>query len=403
MKPLSRHALIVGAGIAGQALALFLKKAGIAASLYEARTERGDIGGALQVAPNGMEVLAALGLDRRIAGGGMSCDTMVFLNARGRELSRVNLRNLAPSSLPAVTLKRADLHRALYDEVLRQNVPLHFGKKLAGIEDEPDRKIRAVFADGSHADGDFLIAADGLWSRARAHVVPNGPEPHFMGLLGIGGFVPRAALEAFPAFAEHTMYMMFSPGGFFGFGYAGGDPATGAGWWINPPRATPLTRDEVDAQDSAQLRAELLARHRGAAPPVEALIGATSEIVNVGNIYDVARLPAWHRGRVGLIGDAAHAVSPNSGQGASLALEDALVLARLLRGDAPAEQALAQFEAMRRERVEKVIAYGRRAGEDKKIEGKIGLWLRDRMVALAMPWVMRSNRWIYDYRLVWNE
>jgi FAD binding domain len=135
---------------------------------------------------------------------------------------------------------------------------------------------------------------------------------------------------------------------------------------------------------------------------VEALIRATAALFTVGNIYDVAPLPTWHRGRVGLIGDAAHAVSPNSGQGASLALEDALCLAQTLRGAVPAEQAFAQFEAMRRERVEKIIAHGRRAGEDKKVEGALALWLRDRLVALAVPWVMRRNRWIYDYRLTWT-
>jgi 2-polyprenyl-6-methoxyphenol hydroxylase-like FAD-dependent oxidoreductase len=148
--------------------------------------------------------------------------------------------------------------------------------------------------------------------------------------------------------------------------------------------AQPLTRAELAAQTDEELRADLLARHRGAAPPVEALIRATAAFVTVGNIYDVAPLPTWHRGRVGLSGDAAHAVSPNSGQGASLALEDALGLAQTLRGAVPAEPAFAQFEAMRRERVEKIIAHGRRAGEDKKVEGALALWLRDRLMGRAM-------------------
>jgi 2-polyprenyl-6-methoxyphenol hydroxylase-like FAD-dependent oxidoreductase len=398
-----RHALIIGAGIAGPALALFLKRAGIASTIYEARAESTDIGGALQIAPNGMQVASELGLRDRLLVAGTTCDTMVFLNRRGKVLARVAFGERAGLNQPAITLKRADLHRALDDEATRQNIKVSFGRKLVAVEDQPGRPVRAIFADGSSAEGDFLVAADGLWSSARAHVVPNAPEPHFVGLLGIGGFVPRAALEAFPDFAEHTMYMMFSPGGFFGFGYGGSDATTGAGWWVNPARAQPLTRAELAAQNTEELRADLLARHRGAAPPVEALIRATAAFVNVGNIYDVARLPTWHRGRVGLIGDAAHAVSPNSGQGASLALEDALCLAQTLRGAVPAEQAFAQFEATRRERVENIIAYGRRAGDDKKVEGAFGLWLRDRLIALVMPAMMRRNRWIYDYRLIWTD
>jgi 2-polyprenyl-6-methoxyphenol hydroxylase-like FAD-dependent oxidoreductase len=398
-----RHCLIIGAGIAGPALALFLKRAGIAATLYEARAELSDVGGALQIAPNGMRVASALGLRDRLLAAGTTCDAMVFLNRRGKVLARVAVGDRAGIDQPAVTLKRADLRRALYDEAVRQDIGVWFGRKLVAIEDQPGRPVRAIFADGSSADGDLLVAADGLWSSARMHVVPDAPEPHFVGLLGIGGFVPRTALEAFPDFAQHTMYMMFSPGGFFGFGYAGADPATGAGWWVNPARAVPLTRAELAAQSGDELRADLLARHRGAAPPVEALIRATAAFVNVGNIYDVARLPTWHRGRVALIGDAAHAVSPNSGQGASLALEDALCLAQTLRGAVPAQQAFAQFEAMRRERVENIIAYGRRAGEDKKVDGAFSLWLRDRLIALALPWVMRRNRWIFDYRPVWSD
>jgi len=398
-----RHALVIGAGIAGPALALFLKRAGIAATIYEARPELSDIGGMLQIAPNGMEVARALGLRDRVLAAGTTCDSMVFLDRRGKALARVAVGERAGLSQPAVTLKRADLHRVLYDEAVRQNIKVCFSRKLVAIEDEPGRPVRAVFADGSSAEGDVLVAADGLWSCARRHVVPNAPQPHFVGLLGIGGFAPRAALEAFPGFAEHTMYMMFSPGGFFGFGYAGAEPATGAGWWVNPARAAPLAHAERAAQSGEALRADLLARHRGAAPPVEALIRATAALVNIGNIYDVARLPAWHRGRVGLIGDAAHAVSPNSGQGASLALEDALCLAQRLRRAAPAEEAFAQFDWMRRRRVEGIIAYGRRAGEDKKVEGAAALWLRDRLVALALPWLMRRYRRICDYRPVWTE
>lgn len=198
------------------------------------------------------------------------------------------------------------------------------------------------------------------------------------------------------------MTMIWGPGSFFGYGVLDDNERTGAGWWINPPRATELTREEIAAMTSETLRPELLKLHRGWAAPVEKLIAATNDIIAL-NIYDVAGLATWHRGRAALIGDAAHAVSPNSGQGASLALEDSLCLAKLLRDMPDTEAAFAGFEAMRRERVEKVIAYGRRAGSEKKIEGKFALWLRDRMIALLMPFFMRRMGWMYSYRPAWND
>ena len=84
-------------------------------------------------------------------------------------------------------------------------------------------------------------------------------------------------------------------------------------------------------------------------------------------------------------------------------MAQSLCQARTLPGAVRAEQAFVQFEAMRRECVENIIAYGHRAGEDKKVDGAFSLWLRDRLVALALPWMMRRNRWIFDYRPVWTD
>ena len=394
----SRHALIVGAGIAGPALALFLKKAGIQSTICELRPEIGDIGGMLSIAPNGMHVLAALGLAEPATAVGTTIAEMVFRNYRGRVLSRA-VFDPRRFGQPTIALKRADLHRLLFEAARREGISFAFGRKLVAIEDRDGAPVRARFADGSVAEGDFLIGADGLHSAVRDHVVPDGPTPHFMGLLGIGGFVPRAVLDG-TGTDPHAMTMVWGPGSFFGYGYAAGDAAAGAGWWINPPRASELSRAELAAMTPDMLRPELLKLHRGWAPPVETLIAATTEIIAL-NIYDVGRLPNWHRGRVALIGDAAHAVSPNSGQGASLALEDSLYLARLIRDLDAIEPAFARFEAERRERVEKVIDYGRRAGNDKKVQGAVALWLRDRMIAWLLPFFMNRMGWMYEYRLSW--
>ncbi|MFS8513560.1 MAG: FAD-dependent monooxygenase [Planifilum fulgidum] len=122
-------------------------------------------------------------------------------------------------------------------------------------------------------------------------------------------------------------------------------------------------------------------------------------------IYDVPFQPAWHRGPVVLIGDAAHATSPHAGQGASMALEDAIVLAQCLRDLPDPSEAFAAYESLRRQRAEKVVRYSRSIGNNKAVSNPILLWLRD----MTMPFFLKlfaspnAHDWLYSYRVDWEE
>src|SRR5690606_36036854 len=148
----------------------------------------------------------------------------------------------------------------------------------------------------------------------------------------------------------------------------------------------------------------LLALFADDAPFIARLIEATPEITAT-SIHDLPSLPAWHRGRVVLMGDAAHAVSPSSGQGASLALEDAIVLAKCLRDVTPVESALARYEALRRPRAERIVADGRRRGTYKALRSRAAVRLRDLVMPLALRVFANGQRlaWIHDYRVRWDE
>jgi 2-polyprenyl-6-methoxyphenol hydroxylase-like FAD-dependent oxidoreductase len=149
------------------------------------------------------------------------------------------------------------------------------------------------------------------------------------------------------------------------------------------------------------VKQEMLGRFRNYHSPVEALIAATSNLLRM-NVYDVRSLPTWHRGRVTLIGDAAHAVSPNAGQGAALALEDAMYLAKMLRDEADFTAAFARFERDRKPRAERVVAEGRRRGNDKQIVGPVRQTMREIMIRIFVPLFGRSaDRWLYDYDIEW--
>jgi 2-polyprenyl-6-methoxyphenol hydroxylase-like FAD-dependent oxidoreductase len=119
----------------------------------------------------------------------------------------------------------------------------------------------------------------------------------------------------------------------------------------------------------------------------------------------VPSLPAWWKDRVLLIGDAAHAISPHAGQGASLGLEDAIYLAKLLRNShATHEQVFEQFMQARRARVERIVAEARRRGDGKRVLTPTAAWIRDRVISvLARVWGDRMNDWMYSYKINWES
>jgi FAD-dependent urate hydroxylase len=241
-----------------------------------------------------------------------------------------------------------------------------------------------VFADGTSATGDLLIACDGVHSRTRTVLDPQAPAPRYSGLYGFGGIVAESGLAGEPG----TYHMVFGKRAFFGYTVA----ASGETWWFaNLPRKLGDVPADwkpvlVDAfKRDANASAELIRR---------------SDIGQGLPIYDLPELPTWHRGRVLLTGDSAHATSPSSGQGASLAIEDAIVLARCLRESGDHEEAFKRFESERRPRAERVVAYSRTISNS-KAAGPIVRVIRD----LMMPFFLKKSAgqeslaWMYRYQV----
>jgi 2-polyprenyl-6-methoxyphenol hydroxylase-like FAD-dependent oxidoreductase len=151
-----------------------------------------------------------------------------------------------------------------------------------------------------------------------------------------------------------------------------------------------------------EVKREMLEIYGDYHEPIPTLIKHTHSPIKM-NLSDILSLPRWHRGRVLLIGDAAHAVSPNSGQGASLALEDAMYLAKLLRESADYEQVFATFEAERKPRVEKIVAEGRRRGNDKFIVSPFQQKIRETMLRIFVNlFGAKGLDWVYRYKIAWD-
>lgn len=388
-----RKALIIGAGIAGPVTAILLKQAGIDAEVYEAWPYATGIGGGLQIAPNGMHVLAELGLASEMIRRGSVAESFDFYSQAGRRLGSLNRNMKERFGQPAVNMCRATLNETLMNKAWCSNVELHFEKRLVSIEDRPDQPIVAHFSDGSSAEGDFVIGADGVHSAVRAHVIPDGPTPFDTGLIGFGGFVPRSLIENTPI--GQRVETTFGQSGFFGYGFCSSEPDDGVMWWSTQP-SHGVGAATYRAMDQAALRQHLRDFHAGWHEPIPDIIDAAENIV-VSDTLDVATLPTWSRKRTLLIGDAAHATSPHAGQGASLALEDAMRLGRLMRDGQELGLTFQNFEHERRPRAEKIVALARRNGNSKREFSATGAWIRDRMIKLLLPMTSKGMDWMYAY------
>ena len=294
---------------------------------------------------------------------------------------------------PAVNMCRASLNEVLIDKAWCSNVELHFEKRLLSIEDRADQPIVVHFTDGTSAEGGFVIGADGVHSAVRQHVIPAGPRPFDTGLIGFGGFVPRSLIENRPI--GQRVETTFGQSGFFGYGFCSSEPDAGVMWWSTQP-SHGVDAATFRAMDQAALRQHLRNFHAGWHDPIPAIIGAAENIV-VTDTLDVATLPTWSRKRTLLIGDAAHATSPHAGQGASLALEDAMRLGRLIRDGEALGLTFQNFEHERRPRAEKIVAVARRNGNSKREFSATGAWIRDRMLKLLLPVSAKGMDWMYAY------
>ena len=395
-----KKALIVGGGIAGPVTAMALQRAGIDPVVYEAYdTSSGlDAGAFLTVAVNGLDALRTLDAHEPVLAAGFPTRNIEFFSGSGKRLGEVPIGGTLPDGTVTHTVKRADLYRVLHDEAIHRGIHIEYGKRLVDAEITPDGGVVARFEDGTRAAGDLLIGADGIHSRTRRIIDPSAPEPRYTGLGNIGGFTRDASVDT----RQGIYVMVWGKRAFFGYTVS---PSGEIWWFANPPSARELTRAELAATTEEGKQPLIYLFADDATPAVEIIRATTGELPGT-NQYDMPSVPTWHRGPMVIVGDAAHAASPASGQGASMAIEDAVVLAKCL-GDLPdIQQAFAAYEQLRRERVERVVAQGARSSSG-KAAGPIARVLRDLMLPMILKRAASSGEkslaWMYGYHVAWDE
>jgi 2-polyprenyl-6-methoxyphenol hydroxylase-like FAD-dependent oxidoreductase len=348
-----RTALIVGAGIAGPACALALGDAGIEATVVEAYPGPADGAGAiLTVAPPGLDALRTLGAHTAVLDTAQPVPVTVLADGAGHAFAR--------HDAGGYVLARDTLARILSERAAAAGISVRYNRRLVGATAHPNGVV-AHFADGTTAEADILIGADGIHSVVRTLIDPHAPEPAYEGVLGFGAAVAGGDVPVEPgvmhfAFGQRFLGYWRLPDDrvcwFAALPWPPGSPSA-----ETPPRSAGPTWAAVAAVPRERWLAELRAAYVGHVPGQE-LLSRTEpgDLVPTGPMLRMPPLPHWWRDRMVVVGDAAHAPSSSSGQGASLALESALELARCLRERAEPGAAFAAYESVRRLRVEAVAA-----------------------------------------------
>jgi 2-polyprenyl-6-methoxyphenol hydroxylase-like FAD-dependent oxidoreductase len=390
-----RTALVIGAGIAGPVAAIALQRAGVTPVVYEAHDGPADeVGAFLTLQVNGIDALRALGIGHVVSEIGFPTPRMRFRSGTGKLLGEVSTGAALPDGTVGVTLRRSDLYRALRDEARRWGITIEHGRRLVDARSVPGG-VRAEFADGSTATADLLVGADGIRSAVRRVIDPAAAPARYVPVLNIGGFAPALDVGTVPGGYE----MIFGKRAFFGHVVA----PDGAVWWFaNPPQRCEPAPGELAALGTAHWRARLNALFAGDRTAACAIIDATPGELTAWATYDLPSVRHWHRDRMIVIGDAAHATSPASGQGASMAIEDAVELGRCLRDVPEPGAAFAAYERLRRSRVEQVVADGARSS-DAKAAGPVARVLRDALLPIFLR--RQGNRaaaWLHGHHIDWD-
>lgn len=367
---------VIGAGVAGIATAVALRPLGVDVTVFERSPDVRRTGGALLLWTNAVRVLRELGLSEALFDCGTILDVTEFRSWAGDTLWSLPVRALGRRhGDPSVVITRAELLEMLLGAL--GSSALRLGAELAESTDLGDG-VLARFRDGSEARSDALVGADGIRSKVReASMGPEDPAP-----------TSQTAWVGVTAFED----LLLPPG------VALATAGDGLRFWCaGMKHGLAYWYATVRESDGVRTLADLERLFCSAHAPIRDLIAATRpEHVVVTAVQDRPPKPGWSRGRVVITGDAAHASTPDLGQGACQALESAIVLSAHWEGARTIEQAFAGFERQRFPRCARIAGLSRATAEASSFHAPGGAsLLRDLGVRTHLPWVaLREFDWI---------
>lgn len=351
---------IIGGGVAGSAAALAMRRIGVEVTVREAYADpAGPVGSFVSLAANGLRGLRALGVLEDVQRDGTRIARQRMYSTTGKLLGDVPRGRARNDELHSVTLLRADLVKRLREAAARAGAEIVTGQRVATVD---------------QVDADLIIGADGIWSVARDFVDPDGPAPKYAGLYSVSGSAHGVDVE------PDTFAMTFARAGAFLHLRA----ADGSVWW---------SAQVAGAEPGQVTLYELRHRYRHEAVP-SAILRAAQGFQPPAKLHTRPPVRRWHRDNVLLIGDAAHPVG--AGQGAAMAVEDAVVLAQQLTSR-PLAEAFPAFAYARRGRVHQLVKTAAK-NRDAKTAGPISRRVRDLVMPIVVPrFFERATAWLYEF------
>ncbi|MBL8993798.1 MAG: FAD-dependent monooxygenase, partial [Spirochaetia bacterium] len=351
----------------GLTTALALTRKDIPFDIYEEAPSLKMLGAGLALGENAIRALDIVGLGRDIPWSAQALKGMRLLSADGKKLSE--------NAALAYCIHRADLHTLLLRHIDTHH--LHLGKKCVGVENLGE-KITARFEGGSKAEGRLLVASDGIKSAIRQNLLPDS-KPRYAGYTCFRGVTDAPAECRELDWASET----WTAKGRFGIAPLRNRRV----YWYACVNAR-----ETDAEKKNWKTRELLEIFGECHSPIPALIRATPDKAVIhGNIADLKPLARHVYGRILLLGDAGHATTPNLGQGACQAMEDAVVLADKLSSYPNQDEALRAYETSRLARTRKVVVLSRRVGSVAQWSKPIAVALRNAAMRLTPKFLVKRQ------------
>jgi 2-polyprenyl-6-methoxyphenol hydroxylase-like FAD-dependent oxidoreductase len=383
---MTMRALIIGGGIGGLAAAVALQRVGVEAVVFEKAAEITEIGAGLSLWSNAILAARRLGVETKIVAAASVIERTRSYLSSGEPMDDLDVGTLGRrAGAPTVCAHRAELQRILLEAALaRDPDAIRTGHECVGCEEDAGI-VTAVFADGSRERGDVLIGADGIHSVVRRSLF--GEEtPRYAGYFawrgiahGVGGLLPAGQAR-----------FVIGRGAQAGYFHCGADRMY---WFLT--HNGPLHSSAGPGGNRAEIAA-LIGDWRA---PLRQLTEATDESAILRNdIIDRPARQVWGQGRITLLGDAVHATTPNLGQGACQALEDAVILAHSLHTAVTAESGLRDYEALRRERTKSVIDQSWELGKAFQLSNPVGVWLRN--VLSRTKWAQRRSQKLFERLLI---
>jgi len=385
----ARTALVVGAGIGGLTAALSLSRTGIDVTVLERADALREVGAGLQISSNASRVLIDLGLGPALDAVAVVPDRLrIFSSRAGRELNHIDFgaAALPRYGAPYWVIHRADLQAALAEAAGREpRIDLRLGQTITNIRQSGDRVVVDLAGDGA-LEADLLIGADGVWSMVREQA---------LGLPG-AAFTGRAAWRATLPIEDVPAEFRKSSTVWLGAGAHVVHYPVHAGAQFNIVAIVTDTWREQGWSATGD-RAELLRRFAAWPSAARNILSLPDSWLK----WALCGMPtgrSWSKGRVALLGDAAHAMLPFVAQGAAMAIEDAAVLALTLAESDDIPASLAAYDAARRPRVERVMATARDNDRIYHLDGLTAL-ARDTGLQLLSPErLLARYDWIYSWK-----